>query len=462
MPIYGHGLKGREAMVIGMGLYNLIVNFFYAGTKNHVHIPKAQLINAEEVLKLFPDVESRRLNGAAVWYEGFCQNTERLVLLFIKSAFEKGAVISNYTKATKYTEYSDGTVVVSARDILSCQKMDIKAERVINCTGPWYDDTLRRIEGLSQFSGQEFAAGLNLVTKPIFNSQSALGLINPYSKKSRLFFIVPWRNRSIIGTEWLYINSQPGEFPCTEEYCEKFLEKFNIICPSAKLTMDDVFHVHWGLVPCRPPNGHNHEIPSVSKKFRIIDLSTTRRRRIINVLGVKYTTVDDVAKKVLKFIKPEVKFDFNPFPQLTGGEMENFASFKDSMMNKWKENLKVEEIDRLLINYGSETESLLAVATKDRPKKSTDRKPPIDIIKAETIFAVRQEMAQKLSDVVLRRTDRGTAGLPSDSDLRAMSLHLSNELGWSVDKTRAEIDELKKYYQPFLRSKGSLNNLVLM
>jgi glycerol-3-phosphate dehydrogenase len=336
--------------------------------------------------------------------------------------------------------------------------MDIKSERVINCTGPWYDDTLRRIEGLSQFSGQEFAAGLNLVTKPIFNSQSALGLINPSSKKSRLFFIVPWRNRSIIGTEWLYINRQPGEFLCTEEYCEKFLEKFNTTCPSAKLTMDDVFHVHWGLVPCRPSLARNQEIPSVSKKFRIIDVSTTRRRRIINVLGVKYTTVDDVAKRALKFIKPELKFDFNSFPQLTGGEMENFASFKDSMMNKWKENLKVEEIDRLLINYGSETESLLAVATKDGPKNSTDSKPPIDIIKAETIFAVRQEMAQKLSDVVLRRTDRGTAGLPSDSDLRVMSLHLSNELGWSVEKTRAEIDELKKYYPPFLRGKGSLNN----
>jgi glycerol-3-phosphate dehydrogenase len=460
MPIYGHGFKGKEAMAIGMGVYNLIANGFYAATKNLVRIPEAQLIDTGEILELFPDIERRRLNGAAVWYEGICQNTERLVLLFLKSAFGKGAVISNYTKATGYKEYNDGTVVVSSRDALSGQAIDIKAERVINCTGPWHDDTLRRVEGLAHSPRQDFAAGLNLVTKPIFDSQSAIGLINPFSEKSRLFFIVPWRNRSIIGTEWYYFDRQPREFRCTEEHCYKFLKKFNATYPSAKLTMDDVSHVHWGLVPCRLQHGKNRDMPSVSKKFRIIDVSPTDRHRIVNVLGVKYATADDVARKVLKFVKPELKIDFDSIPRLTGGEIENVSSFKDSMVNKWKEKLKVKEIDRLLINYGSEMEFLLTAATKDDPQKPGTSNSYIDVLKAETLFAVRQEMAQKLSDVVLRRTDRGTAGLPPDSDLRTMSLLLSNELGWPVTKAQSEIDELKKTYPPFLRSKSSISNSV--
>ena len=201
-------------------------------------------------------------------------------------------------------------------------------------------------------------------------------------------------------------------------------------------------------------------MPSVSNKFRIIDVSTTGLRRIVNVLGVKYTTADDVARKVLKFVKPELKFDFDSIPRLTGGEIENFSSFKDSMVNKWKEKLKVKDMDRLLINYGSEMESLLTAATKDDSQKPGTGNSYIDVLKAEILFAVREEMAQKLSDVVLRRTDRGTAGLPSDSDLRTMSLLLSNELGWPVTKAQSEIDELKKTYPPFLRSKSSISNSV--
>jgi glycerol-3-phosphate dehydrogenase len=105
-------------------------------------------------------------------------------------------------------------------------------------------------------------------------------------------------------------------------------------------------------------------------------------------------------------------------------------------------------------------EFLLTAATKDDPQKPGTSNSYIDVLKAETLFAVRQEMAQKLSDVVLRRTDRGTAGLPPDSDLRTMSLLLSNELGWPVTKAQSEIDELKKTYPPFLRSKSSISNSV--
>jgi len=461
MPIYGHGIKGREAMAIGMAMYNLITNGINASTKNRVNIPKAQLIDSEEMLAMFPEIERGRLNSAAVWFEGISQNTERLVLLFIKSAFGKGAVISNYIKAIRYRGYNDGTLVVSARDALSGQMMDIKTEKVINCTGPWHEDTLRRIECSENSLQQEFAAGLNLITKPVFKSSSAIGLINPAREKSRLFFVVPWRNRSIIGTEWFYCNDQPLEFQCKEEYCQKFIEKFNAACPAEKLTMDDVLHVHWGLVPCRPPCGNNGEIPSISKKFRILDLSPNGSRRIVNVLGVKYTTADDVARKVLKYVEPELKPDFGSIPQLSGGEIENFSCFKDSMTRKWKEKLPITEIDRLVINYGSEMESLLTLLTKETTQKSPKAISHIDVTKAETLFAVRHEMAQKLSDVVLRRTDIGTAGLPSDEELRTITAHLSKELGWLPKKASAEIDELKKAYPPFLRENSNIDRITL-
>ena len=41
------------------------------------------------------------------------------------------------------------------------------------------------------------------------------------------------------------------------------------------------------------------------------------------------------------------------------------------------------------------------------------------VIGAEVIHAVREEMAQKLEDVVFRRTDLGTGAYPGESSLRA-------------------------------------------
>ena len=46
MPIYGHGLKGKEAMAIGLSLYNLIAKRFYVLSKNAVCLPEAGIINA--------------------------------------------------------------------------------------------------------------------------------------------------------------------------------------------------------------------------------------------------------------------------------------------------------------------------------------------------------------------------------------------------------------------------------
>ncbi|MGV7223213.1 MAG: FAD-dependent oxidoreductase [Nitrospinales bacterium] len=80
VSIYGHGLKGKETMAVGLSQYNLIAGCFHTLANNSIRIPKAGIVNTDETIKLYPEIDRRGLEGAAFWHEGFCQNPERLVL----------------------------------------------------------------------------------------------------------------------------------------------------------------------------------------------------------------------------------------------------------------------------------------------------------------------------------------------------------------------------------------------
>ena len=68
--------------------------------------------------------------------------------------------------------------------------------------------------------------------------------------------------------------------------------------------------------------------------------------------------------------------------------------------------------------------------------------------RGEVVHAVRAEMAQRLSDVVFRRTDLGTAGRPSADALVAAASIMADVCGWSPEQERAEMEQVRAAYAP--------------
>ena len=68
------------------------------------------------------------------------------------------------------------------------------------------------------------------------------------------------------------------------------------------------------------------------------------------------------------------------------------------------------------------------------------------MVKAEVLHGVREEMARKLSDVIFRRTELGSAGHPGADALRVSAETMGGELGWSIAKTRQESQEVEERY----------------
>jgi len=70
-------------------------------------------------------------------------------------------------------------------------------------------------------------------------------------------------------------------------------------------------------------------------------------------------------------------------------------------------------------------------------------------IQAEVIHVVLEEMAQKMTDVVLRRTDLGTGGYPGEEALHTCADLMSEELGWPLSTREREIEEVKANFPSF-------------
>jgi glycerol-3-phosphate dehydrogenase len=96
--------------------------------------------------------------------------------------------------------------------------------------------------------------------------------------------------------------------------------------------------------------------------------------------------------------------------------------------------------------YGTVHHEVLALAA-DRPELAAPLAEGASTIGAQVVYAVRAEMARRLADVVLRRTELGTAGYPGDAATGAAARLAAAELGWTPERTRAEVRAVRAVYE---------------
>jgi glycerol-3-phosphate dehydrogenase len=66
---------------------------------------------------------------------------------------------------------------------------------------------------------------------------------------------------------------------------------------------------------------------------------------------------------------------------------------------------------------------------------------------AEVIYAIRHEMAVRLSDIVIRRLGLGAAGHPGATVVRAAASVAAEELGWDTSRLGAEIADVNRFFR---------------
>jgi len=269
-----------------------------------------------------------------------------------------------------------------ARDREGGRALELRSRMVVNAAGPWGDQLL---------GGTGVAAprvpllrAVNLVLRRRLVDRQALA----GRGDGRYLFLVPWRDRSIVGTGY-----EPAEARSADGGVATFLAEAARAYPWAELGGDDVALVHRGCVPGRGGAA------GLWSRGRVVDHEAEDGvPGLVTIRPVKYTTARAAAEKAVDIV---VRRQGRRAP-------------------------------------GCRTAT--TVLARARPLGG-----PLD---AAVRAAVRDEMALHLGDTVLRRLDLGTAGPPSPADVEVVARAMADELGWDAARVEREKQELRAAYHP--------------
>lgn len=465
VPTYWHGLKGREAFKLAIAINDLL-SFdrnqpFVArqALDPEKHIPNGKVLSRQQCLEILPGIDPNGLNGGAVFYDGQVYNSERLVLAFLKAAEQAGAALANYAAVNGFLTKDGRVQGVRVEDRLQQEPFDVRSRMVINASGPWISQLLGQLHGIHP-PVPRLAKAINLVTRRRF-SDYAVGLMgnNGYQdknavvrKNNSLLFIAPWRDYSLIGTSYKPYADTPDELRVTSEDIDELLEAFNLAYPSAKLNRSDISYVHAGLLPQTDEPGANGAV-QLANHYQIADHRKEGYSGLLSVSGVKYTTARQVAQHVVSlassYLNTHPVHSVSSVTPLPGGHIENFETYLQAEIQRSPCRLGPAAIRNLVYNYGSDyTEVLqyipdLGVGNVDQFQDSAVLTEEEQVVlQAQTLYGIRNEMAQKLGDIIFRRTELGTAEYPGPEALHFCAQVMAGEVKWGPGRIEQEVDEI--------------------
>lgn len=461
IPTYGRGTKGKAVLRAGFFVYELLT----ADRNRDIpdpdrRIPRATSWSREETLECFPGLREEGLTGGVVFCDGQMYSPPRLALSFLRSAEEAGAEVVNYVEVTDFARAGARVTGAMARDRLSGRELEIRAGTTLNATGPWAARLLRDSLGLQLGPDRPtFSRDVGLVTDRRFPSE--LGLACPTVTKDaeavvdrggRHLFLLPWRDRTMVGVWHGVYEDSPDEVEVTEDELRSYVAEANQAYPDLELTLDDVSMVNTGLILFGDED-QDEDAHSFGKRSLLVDHAEKHDLDgLVTLVGVRATmargmgeeAVDLVVRKLGRDVPPSRTEDLPIF----GGDFDVFEDLVTRVEERLGElsSRRDPEIARALAhNYGGQHGSVLDIAA--------DREAPAatlgdtHVLEAEVLHAVREEMAVTLEDVVLRRTDLGTAQYPGDAAIARCADLMASETGWGEERRREEIARLERFFE---------------
>ena len=447
MVHYKTPFKNNKWVVkIGMLMYDALSydkNFTWDASKR---IPLHRTISKQEVLQSEPHVRAKELTGASVFYDCNSIFPERLTLAFIKSAVAYGAKVANYSQVQGFIMDGHNHITgVKVKDLLNNTVYTVSSTITINCGGPWADIVL----GLAKSNGSSVATlrrseGIHIITKKrLLSGKYTIVSITP---NGRHFFLIPWRNQTLIGTTDKPYTGNPDEYRVTKTSVLELIDDVNSSFGEGKLNYADVQHTYGGLRPL--VEKETGETYTSSRKYEIYDNKDDGLDGLITVEGGKYTTSRNLAENCLKIVATKMGRSLGKSitdkHYLAGCGIKDLKAFFYAVQQDNKD-FSESTLKYLSRNYGTEYADILNLAREDKTLAETLNAD--GEILAEVTYAVRHEMARTLSDIIMRRSGIGTLGNPGEDVLLKVAAIAAKELNWTVEKveqeTKATVDLLK-------------------
>ena len=459
LPTYRTGIQRRQIMRAALAVYDLVAWDRNFGVRDPgKRIPRGRVVSRDECLKLAPGISDRGLTGGAVWQDGQVYNTERLTLAFLRSAAARGSCAANYVRVTGMLQEGRRVTGVLAVDAVTRRTLEVRARLVINTSGPWVSQVFQSARSPGAAWTVSFTKTMNLVTKPL-TGRHGVSVTLPHRAGAqcreagccRRLYFTPWRGRTVAGSLHVPVEGPADRQGAREDEIARLLADLNAAYPAAALTREDVSLVHVGLLPRDAAVlGARVSADHLSDHYEIRDHAKADGvEGVLSVVGVKYTTARDVAEKVIALALTKLgrtpAASRSAVTPLHGGDIDRFDEFLAGVLQARPHGLAEDILRQLVYSYGSVFADVLEQITRN-PQAGERVAPSSPVIKAQVLYAVREEMARTLSDVVFRRTELGSLGHPGQEALRTCADLMAAELGWDAARRARELEETEQLF----------------
>lgn len=362
----------RPFYTLGLKVYDLL-----AGS---LGIEKSRHLDREAALAEIPTLAKKDLKGAGIYYDGQFDDA-RLAIVLARTCVDLGGTVLNYVQVDRFLKEEGKIKGVYATDLESNSSFCLRAKTVINATGV-FSDQLRRIDDPSIDPLIAPSQGIHLVLDRSF-MPSLTAVLIPSTEDGRVLFFVPWHQHLLVGTTDTpvsQVNFEPKPFSEEIDFLLKHAARYLQKAP----TRQDIRSVFAGLRPLVRARGKTKKTATLSRDHFI----AVSDSGLITITGGKWTTYRKMAQDVIDQAIQVGSLPKRPCAthhlRLHGYRTGSHA------LQAW-------------LSYGSDAEHLESLIQQN-PAWKEPLHPALPYRAVEVIWAVRQEMARTLEDVLARRT----------------------------------------------------------
>jgi glycerol-3-phosphate dehydrogenase len=383
--------------------------------------------NAEELAREEPALRSEVWRFACVYREYLTEDA-RLVLANLRAAARGGALAANHARVEGFLEEQGRAVGVVARCRLSGRELRVRARCVVNAAGPWIE-ALRRLEDPTAPSVLHLSKGVHVSLPAERLPVRHIVIVNTSDRRS--MFVIPRGEVVYVGTTDTSYGRGAEVWPEIErgdvEYVLEPLSRyFDVPKPSA----EDVVAAWGGIRPLiaqpgKPPT-------EISRRDEI----WIGPKGVVTIAGGKLTGYRKMAEDVMERVESVLGAPLPPPRQadepLPGGD---FDGDLEALAARLSTQMSVDAAvaARLVRLYGTEAGEVVR-------RGAAPLLPGSNVLQGEVAWAVAEEAAATLEDLIYRRT-RVALYEPRAREalLGPAAARLGALLGWDAARVEREI-----------------------
>jgi len=464
VPIYDRSSRGPLMIRLGMNVYDAL--------SYDRSMARHKMLSRKKVEEREPGLNPEGLKAAAFYYDAQVEYAERVAVENAISARDNGATIITYANVERLIVENGDVRGVEFTDVFEGERYTASAPVTVNVAGPWVDEVLADLhrpgtdENVGRFMGG--TKGSHLIVDPFPGAPEGEALYVEARKDGRPYFIVPWNGRYLIGTTDLRYEGNLDHVSASEDEIQYLLDETNYVIPGARLSREDVLFTYAGVRPL--PYNPEGETGGVTRSHVVFDhakggsaaggkvksqsAELPQVGGLLSIIGGKLTTYLNLSRQTVdavfeKLGRKAPKSTSREVP-LPGSETSDFEAFAAG----FRSASTIPEVlsGRLLKLYGVRAAEVLKVG-EDDPELLKPLSSIVSVetalIGAEVIWALREEMAQTLSDVLLRRTMAGYGPRVGLDVAEAAAGVAVKHLGWEQDRAEREVREYREWIERY-------------